>query len=122
MVVGVIVAFMSTAVLYWQFIGFSMAFGFFAGGYHAQRVTVISEFVPKKMQQNAVGVSVFFQGVGNLLISPIGGECCYVIRPDLLILSLCCFFTQAGAETTSRVTNLHSSLEEPLYSSLVSCS
>ena len=74
LVIGVVVVCMSTAREYWHFICFAVTFGFFSGGFHSQRMTIISEFVPTNLHSNAVGFSVFFQGVGNLLISPIGGK------------------------------------------------
>ena len=53
----------------------TVLFGLVEGGFHAQRATIVSEFVDKEQMSSTVGFVICFQGVGNLLGPPIGGEC-----------------------------------------------
>ena len=53
----------------------AVLFGIFEGGFHSQRATIVSEFVAKEQMSVTVGFVIFFQGVGNLLGPPVGGEC-----------------------------------------------
>ena len=46
--------------------------GLFEGGFHGQRTTVLSEIVPKQQLPFALGMGIFFQGIGNL-IAPLSG-------------------------------------------------
>ena len=48
-------------------------FGFFGGGFHAQRITIITEFIPERHVADVVGISVLCTGVGNLIAAPLGG-------------------------------------------------
>ena len=72
-VIGVLVGVVGFLQTYKSFLAAAGLFGIFAGGFHAQRITVVSEFVPKHLLPDVVGISVFMQGLGNLFISPYGG-------------------------------------------------
>lgn len=57
--------------------GFMVAggiFGIFSGGFHSQRITIVSEFVPKHLISDIVGISVFCQGLGNAFLATFGGQ------------------------------------------------
>ena len=47
--------------------------GIFQGGYHGQRITVVSQYVPTREFTSAVGVLILFQGLGNLTCPLVSG-------------------------------------------------
>ena len=47
--------------------------GMMAGGYHAQKTSIVSEFVPITLMSDAVGFSFFFEGFGSLVAAPLFG-------------------------------------------------
>ena len=51
-----------------------IAWGFFEAGFHSQRATIQSSFLPKSQLTNVVGIMIFCQGVGNLSSSTLGGK------------------------------------------------
>ena len=48
--------------------------GAIAGGYHSQKTSVTSEFVPITLVSDAVGFIFFFEGFGSLVAAPLFGE------------------------------------------------
>ena len=52
---------------FWPIAVFCGCSGFFEGGFHGQRATVLSEMVPPPFLAMSVGYMIFCQGVGNLL-------------------------------------------------------
>ena len=51
---------------------FAVLSGFFEGGFHGQRATVLSEMVRPALLDLSVGYMIFAQGIGNTL-GPVGG-------------------------------------------------
>ena len=52
----------------------SLIWGLFEACCHGQRITVVSEFVPLEQMSDAVGILIFFQGVGNFIAPLISGK------------------------------------------------
>ena len=59
---------------FWPIAVFCGCSGFFEGGFHGQRATVLSEMVPPPFLSMSVGYIVFFQGVGNLIAPVWAGQ------------------------------------------------
>ena len=58
------------------YIGIAIAtsiFAFVESGCHAQRVTIISDFVPDHKTADVVGISILMQGIGSIIQAPAGG-------------------------------------------------
>ena len=53
---------------------FTFVYGVMEGGYHSQRMTLLSEFLSAEQIANAVGWSIFAQGTGNLISAPLLGR------------------------------------------------
>jgi len=58
---------------YVGFVLFTVIWGLFEGGFHAQRATIVSEFVGPEHMSSTVGFVIAFQGIGNLLGPPVAG-------------------------------------------------
>ena len=60
-----------------SYVGFlvvTVLFGLVEGGFHSQRATIVSEFVAKDQMASTVGFVIAFQGFGNIVGPPVGGE------------------------------------------------
>ena len=57
-----------------SFVIISLLWGLFEAGCHGQRITVVSDFVSPHQMADAVGVLIFFQGVGNFIAPLVSGK------------------------------------------------
>lgn len=71
---GCTVVALGFAPTFYTMIAVIVLWGLAEGGFHGQRTTIISEIVSVNQQSSAVGISILFQGVGNLLAPITGGK------------------------------------------------
>ena len=72
--VGFLCMLMGYLSTYSLFVTVSVLFGIVEGGFHSQRVTLVSEFVSPEKMSSTVGLVIFFQSLGNLAGPPVAGE------------------------------------------------
>lgn len=69
----IVIVFFNFTTKYWLLMILGIIWGFFEGGFHAQRTTILLEIVKPDEIPQATGFSIFFQSIGNLIGVFIGG-------------------------------------------------
>ena len=59
---------------FYSLVAMIILWGLVEGGWHGQRTTIVSEVASAEHQSSAIGISIFFQGLGNTVAPVTGGK------------------------------------------------
>ena len=79
--IGVVVILHGLTSTYTGLLVLSLSWGILVGGFHGQRMTILSEFVEPQLHTFAIGCAIFTQGLGNFTAPLMAGNI-YIIASN----------------------------------------